>query len=123
MRYIRYLILAIIGIALVFLAMANRQFVTVRLFPGELVPELPGALQTYADLQISIPMFVVILGGIVVGLLIGFVWEYAREAAVRSEAAVKGREVRRLQRENKRLRVQKTENQGDEVLAILDEAR
>lgn len=115
-RYIRYAFLAVIGIVLITIALANRGFVTVGLVPeelGDVVPIRP---------EISLPMYLVIFASILAGFAVGYIWEWLREFRVRSEAAEKGREVRRLERENRKLRTQKTENQGDEVLAILDEA-
>lgn len=121
MRYIKYLCLAVIGIILTFVAVANREAVTLRLVPQELADY---AL-AYAGINpsITLPLYVVILGGVAVGLALGFFWEWMREMTIRSEAMQSGREVRRLERENKRLRAEKPENQGDDVLAILDEAR
>ena len=67
------------------------------------------------------PELVVVLGGVGVGLIIGFLWEWIREHKHRSEAAQKAREARRLDREVKRLKKQKHEGK-DEVLALLDDA-
>ena len=121
MRYLRYLFLAVLGIVLIVLAMANREVVTLRLVPEELADYA----NTYAGMNpsVDLPLYVVIFGGIVFGLALGFIWEWLREHAIRSDAAQKGREVRRLERENKRLKAERPENQGDDVLAILDEAR
>lgn len=116
MRYIRYLFLAVFGALLVAVSLANREFVTLKLVPEGIADNVP------LNPQIDLPLFVVIFGGILVGLAVGFIWEWLREHAVRSKAAESGREVRRLERENRKLRSEKTENQGDEVLAILDEA-
>ena len=70
---------------------------------------------------LSLPLFIVIVGGIVIGLLVGFVWEWMREHAVRAENANNAREVRRLTREIKRLKDEKNEGK-DEIFALLDEA-
>ena len=51
----------------------------------------------------------------------GFVWEWIREHDQRAEAARTAREMRRLEREVKRLKG--VQNEGkDEVLALLDKA-
>ena len=117
MRYIRYISIAIFSIALITVALANRQMVTVKVLPEEL------ATQFAMNPSVTMPLFLVILAGILVGLLVGFVWEWMREHQVRSEASRRAKEVRRLERENRRLRTEKPDNQGDEVLAILEEAR
>ena len=65
--------------------------------------------------------FVVIFGGVGVGLLVGFLWEWIREHRQRAEAAAQRREMDRMRREIKRLKADKHEGK-DDVLAILDEA-
>ena len=70
--------------------------------------------------QVSQPLFVVILGSILAGLLIGFIWEWIREYGERAEAARQAREMRRLEREVARLKGEKHKGK-DEVLALLDE--
>ncbi|WP_120500598.1 lipopolysaccharide assembly protein LapA domain-containing protein [Roseovarius sp. EL26] len=115
MRYIRYASIAIFAVALILVAMANRSMVTLKIFPDEL------AHLAALNPSFQLPLFVVILGGILLGLIIGFVWEWIREAKERSEAARQAREMQRLQAEVKRLKGVQSQNK-DEVLAILDEA-
>jgi uncharacterized integral membrane protein len=115
MRYIRYACIATFAVALIAVALANRAFVTVHLLPGEIV----GLFAVAPEIQL--PLFVVIFLSIIVGLLVGFVWEWFREHAVRAQNARNAREVRRLEREVKRLRGEKHEGK-DEVFALLDEA-
>ncbi len=71
--------------------------------------------------SVTLPLFVVVLGGIAAGLIIGFFWEWLREHKHRREAGQKSREVHVLKREVSRLRDEKHQGK-DEVLAILDEA-
>ena len=116
MRYIRYLCIAIFAIALISIALANRQTVTLKMLPDEIS-------QWFAvNPQAELPLFIVILGGIVAGLLVGFIWEWIREYGLRAEAAREAREKRRLEREVARLKAEKHQGK-DEVLAVLDEAR
>ncbi len=112
-RYLRYLVLAALGLGLLTVALANRDVVTVR----ALSPDL--AALTGFSWQIEMPMFLVIFGGIVAGLLIGFVWEWVREMKHRSTASVKTREVTRLERELAVLR-DSSSTPRDDVLALLD---
>ncbi|PRY25409.1 uncharacterized protein DUF1049 [Aliiruegeria haliotis] len=115
MRYIRYLFLAIIIAGLVVMAMANRQAVTLTVLPDEL------ANLAAWNFSLQLPLFVALLGGVAVGLLLGYVLEWIREAKHRSEVAKRQRQVKDLNREVSRLKTEKHAGK-DEVLAILDEA-
>lgn len=115
MRYIKYSLIAIFGIALISVAVANRGMVSLQLIPSEVAGWFS------MNPQIELPLFLIIFGSIVVGLLVGFVWEWVREHAQRAEASRQAREMRRLQREVTRLKGEKHEGK-DEVLALLDEA-
>jgi uncharacterized integral membrane protein len=115
MRYIRYLCIAIFAIALISVALANRGMVQLQLLPDEVAHWFAVAP------KVNLPLFLVILGSIVAGLLVGFVWEWIREYGERAEAARLAREMRRLEREVARLKGEKHKGK-DEVLALLDEA-
>lgn len=114
MRYIRYAFLAALAVCLITVALANRSFVTLKALPTELA-NLLGVSAT-----IDLPSFVVIFGGVIAGLLIGFLWEWLREAKIRSEASRAKKQVGKLEREVSRLRGEKHEGK-DEVLALLEE--
>jgi hypothetical protein len=96
-------------------ALANRSIVTLKVLPNELAGLFA------VNPSINLPLFVVIFGGIIVGVMVGFVWEWFREHSVRSEASKVGRNVRRLEREVARLRGD-AEGGQDDVLALLDKA-
>jgi uncharacterized integral membrane protein len=115
MRYIRYVCIAVFAIALIAVALANRSIVTLKVLPDEV------AGMFAVNPSINLPLFVVIFGGLVAGLLVGFVWEWFREHGVRSEANKAGRNVRKLEREVARLKGTDASG-GDDVLAILDKA-
>ena len=115
MKYIKYLFLAAIALALVLLALANRDPVTLTVLPHDL------AEWVNWNVSITLPLFIVLLGGIVAGLLIGFVWEWFREHKHRADASRKTAEVNRLQRELKKAKGPKGDG-GDDVLALLDKA-
>lgn len=115
MRYIRYAFLAILGITLISISLANREMVELKLMPDAL-SELAGF-----NFSTSLPLFLVVLGGVVAGLVIGFLWEWLREHKHRRDATTNKGEVRKLEREVKKLK--KKQNEGkDDVLALLDEA-
>lgn len=115
MRYVRYLCIAIFAVALVSVALANRAVVPLQVLPTE----LSGMFAVNPSVQL--PLFIIILGSILAGLLVGFVWEWIREFGDRAEAAKQAREMRRLQREIDRLKAEKHEGK-DDVLALLEKA-
>lgn len=114
MRYIKYLFLGTTAIVLIVVALANRGMVTLQLLPEGLAGLFGRSF------QVQLPLFVVIFGGIVVGLLIGFVWEWLREHKHRVAAVRKTREVGQLSREVSRLKDRP--DQRDDVLALLEDA-
>lgn len=115
MRYLRYAFLAVLGIILISVSLANLEPVELKLAPDALAELLA------FNFAISLPLFVVVLGSVVVGLVIGFMWEWLREHKHRRDASTKTGEVRKLEREVKKLKKKQSEGQ-DEVLALLDEA-
>lgn len=115
-RWLRYLFLAALGLGLLVVALANRGPVELRLLPRDL-----GTFMGL-DLAVRLPLFVVILAGIAAGLLIGFVWEWLREARHRAAASRTARAVAQLQREVSSLRDDNARPK-DEVLAILADKR
>jgi lipopolysaccharide assembly protein A len=113
-RYLRLVFLGLLGLALVAVAVANRDPVQVRLLPSDLA-ELTG-LTWAADL----PLFLVIFAAIIAGILVGFVWEWFREHGHRATASQKAREVARLERELAVMRDATSVPPKDEVLALLE---
>lgn len=112
-RVLRYLVLAVLAIVLVTIALANRDAVTVEV--------LPANIAAFAGQQwaITLPLYGVMFGGIIAGILIGFVWEWVREHKHRATASSRAKEVARLERELAVMRDTKPE-QKDDVLALLD---
>lgn len=113
-RYVRLIFLAVLGLGLLTVALANRASVEVRLLPGDLA-DLIGLAWA-----MNLPLFVVIFASIVIGVLIGFVWEWFREHGHRATAAQKAREVARLERELAVLKDATSVPPQDEVLALLE---
>jgi lipopolysaccharide assembly protein A len=110
MRTIKYILLALILAAIVLLAVANRGVVTLHL--------LPQGLDRVMARSIELPLFVVILGSIVVGMVLGYLLEWLREHKHRRRAAQKAQEAARLNREVAQLR-KDTGRPEDDVLALL----
>ncbi|MEH6361624.1 MAG: LapA family protein [Amylibacter sp.] len=113
MRFIKYLFLGAVALILIVVAVANRQPVELQLLPNDL-----DAFTPFSG-QITVPLFLVIFGGILAGLLIGFVWEYLREFKIRNNLSKTKKQVRHLEREVGKLR-EKTGEGKDEILALLE---
>lgn len=113
-RYLKLFLLALLGLSLLTVALANRAVVPVRLLPEDL------AALTGLTWSMELPLFLIILGGIIAGVLIGFVWEWVREHGHRATASQKSREVARLERELAVLKDATSVPPKDEVLALLD---
>ena len=116
MRYIRYAVLLVIALALIIVSFANRGIVELRLLPADLLP--PGA----TNWTLQIPLFLVILGAVVVGLVLGFIWEWLREHKHRSAAARNSRESAKLKRQMARMKEGEVQS-TDEVVALLDTSK
>ncbi len=114
MRFVRYLYLALVSVLLVFIALANRDLVVLRLVPKELEHFSP------IPVALPLPLFGVMLGGILIGLSLGIFREWVRERKIRATAARQARELRRLERELKQLKGAQHAGKND-VLALLDE--
>lgn len=110
MRVLKYLILAVIMVVLVVVALANRAPVTLNLLPTDMARVMP--------LSVQVPLFVVGLGGVVVGMLIGYLFEWRREHKHRRRASEKTKEAKRLNAEMDRLR-KTTGKHEDDVLTLL----
>ena len=112
-RYLRYLTLAAVGLALLIVALANRTPVLLKAMPDDFAAFLG------LTWQMELPVFVVLFGGIVIGVLVGFLWEWAREHKHRATASTKTRDVSRLESELATMR-DATSVPQDDVLALLD---
>lgn len=111
MRIIKLVLLAAILVALVVLAIANRDPVSLHLLPDGMDNVLPGA-------STELPLFVVILLSALAGVLISYLFEWLREHKHRRAAVEKTREAARLKRDMQRLR-KDANRPEDEVLALV----
>ena len=110
MRTLKLILLGLILLGIVLLALANREPVTLHLLPEGMARLMPASVR--------LPLFVVSLLSIVVGMVIGYLFEWLREHKHRRRASAKAREAAQLNREVDRLRKQ-TGKGEDDVLALL----
>lgn len=115
LRLIKLLFLALVLLALVFLFFANNDPVTLNL--------MPDAMATAMSMQneLTLPLFVVVTGALVIGIVVGFVLEWLREHRFRAEAKTQRREANRLGQEVAAMKGRSGDTQ-DDVLAILEDA-
>lgn len=111
MRLIKLLVLALIAIALIVVSLANRDAMSIKLLPDEMA-SLVGL-----NYETTLPTFVILLGAMLVGVFLGFVWEWIREHKHRAAVDSERREREKLERVIERT---KPAGSGDDVLAILD---
>ena len=116
MRVLRMLFVAVLAVALLTVALANRQMVSVSLFPGQFGQFLGGTWSA------NMPLFLVILLSLLIGMVLGLIWEWLRESHLRQESNRRAFELQKLEREVGGLRVTHSAPR-DEVLAILDAPR
>ena len=113
LRFVKYLVLLVLAAGIVVLSLANRGPMTLKLLPDDLAAFV-GYNQT-----IELPVFLVILIGVGVGLLIGFIWEWLREYRHRAEAARARAEAKQL-----RAKIERDggagKREGDDVLSLLE---
>lgn len=117
LRYLRYALIAVLVLVLLTIALANRTVVPVRFLPEDV-----GALFG-VTWQMELPLFLVILGGVVMGVVIGFTWEWLREHKHRKAASQRKREVARLERELAVMKDSSSVPPGDEVLALIEKRK
>ena len=116
LRILRYALIAVLLIVLLTVALANRAVVPVRLLPEDV-----GALLGL-NWQMDMPLFLVLFGGVVAGVVIGFTWEWLREHKHRRTASQRGKQVARLERELAVMR-DSTSLPKDDVLALSEKPR
>ncbi|MCW1918435.1 LapA family protein [Rhodobacter sp. KR11] len=116
MRILRYLVLGALLLAFLTVALANRGPVGITLLPEDL------AMLLGWQARAEVPVFVVLGFGAVMGIVIGFVWEWLREHKHRKVARVQTRAVTKLERELAAMKDQ-TSLPQDDVLALLQKPR
>ncbi len=117
MRYVKYILAAIILLILVTVGLANRQVVSLTILP-EGLEQFIGLNALVGPIQIQ--LYLVVFASLAIGLAFGFFWEWVREFKLRKEAS-KGRQSNAsLEAEVKKMKAR--ENAGkDEVLVLLED--
>ncbi len=115
LRFVKLLFLALVLLALVFLFFANNDPVTLNFMPDVLANALG------LPNELTLPLFLVVSGALLIGIVVGFVLEWLREHRFRAEAKVQRREANRLNQEVAAMKGRRGDSQ-DDVLAILDDA-
>lgn len=115
LRLIKLLFLALVLVALVFLFFANNDPVTLNLMPDVMANAM--GMQN----ELTLPLFVVVTGALLIGIVVGFVLEWLREHRFRAEAKTQRRKASELEREVVAVKGGKRDSQ-DDVLAILEDA-
>lgn len=115
-RLVQLLILLPIGIVLVSLAVANRHSVILALDPFS--PQKP-------VLEISIPLYVVIFGALIIGIFVGGFMAWLKQGRHRRTAREQRREAKKWRQEADRQqkRVEKMVEQPDAEMAVLPAAQ
>ena len=114
LRYFKYLVLLILALGILTLSLANRELMTLTLFPEDL------AAFVGFNHSIDLPIFLVILLGVAAGLLIGFIWEWLREYRYRSDAARARAEAKQLKERLAREAKPEARKGGEDVLALIE---
>ena len=112
-RTLRYILLVVVAVVLLVVALANRAPVTVKFLPDNFAGLLG------MQWQIEVPAFLLLFMGAVLGIVLGFTWEWLREHKHRRVARVLTKAVSKLERELAAMKDQ-TSLPTDDVLALLD---
>lgn len=115
LRIIKIAFLCLVALALVLLLFSNNEMITVRFLPDNLAEVLQVQNAYTVPLNLFVPAILVL------GIVVGFVWEWLREYRYRSEARVQRREATRLSNEVAQMKGTSGDNQND-ILAIVDNA-
>lgn len=95
LRVLKLLLFVPVAIAIVLLAVANRQAVTLILDPFRRGPEA---------ISVTLPLFVIVLGALMVGVVLGYVAAWIAQGKHRRSARELRRECEKLNTERAELR-------------------
>ncbi|MEN8709007.1 MAG: LapA family protein [Paracoccaceae bacterium] len=113
MRYLKYALLALVTIAILVVSLANRDVVTLVLFPNGLAGPIG------FNLSVNLPLFIVIFISVAAGLILGIILEWVREYRFRAEGARSKKELRRAHKE---LKSDTPKDPAREILDLVEKA-
>lgn len=113
MRILRVVLVVALALLLIVAALANRSPVLVRLLPGNVDSYVNGSW------AVTMPLFLLVFIVFALGIVVGLLSEWLREAAIRDQNARRARDIAQLEREVGGLRTRNAQPR-DDVLAILD---
>lgn len=116
MRFIRLVFVILLAIVLIGIALANREMVSLSVLPANLGAYLG------VDWVLTMPLFLLVFGAMLVGMVLGLIWEWLRESHLRAESKRRAFEISKLEREVGQIR-QQHRAPKDDVLAILDNGK
>lgn len=110
MSYFRNAAYAILGVFILLIALNNQQQVEF-----VLIPEFIPGLSRWA---LNVPLFIVTLGALLIGIVVGYVLEYIREAQIRMNASRTHKALKKTSSELDALK-KETGKHDDDVLALI----
>ena len=116
LRLMKILFLCVVAAALVLLFFANNEPVTLHLLPDGIAEAL--GLQN----EYTTSLFFVVVAALILGIVVGFVWEWLREYRYRSEAKTQKRKANQLSQEVAQMKGRTSDSQDDDILALVDDA-
>lgn len=116
MRFIRLVFVVLLAVALIGIALANREVVSLNVLPANLGAYLG------IDWVLTMPLFLLVFLAMLAGMVLGLIWEWLRESHLRAESKRRAHEISKLEREVGQIR-QQHRAPKDDVLAILDNGK
>ena len=117
LRILNLVILGLLFVVLLGLAFANRTLVVLEAMPPSLAQWIG------VDWTVQMPLFLVVLMAVLLGIVIGLVWEWVRESGQRAEATRLGQELKRTEERLAETRRDLPAGQKtrDDILALLND--
>ena len=104
-KFLKFIVIGVIGLALVVLGVANVRPVTLSLLPEQ----VDGGAYSIDGVPLSLVVFL----AVVLGVVIGEIFEYFREHKHRRQVRDRGAEIEKLRAENARLKAKLADPKED----------
>lgn len=117
MRVIKLFLLFVIAIVLAVMSFANNQTITLNLVP----PYFDDFMGVNGMVNgIELPLYVVIFGGVMAGLVLGYIFEWLREHKHRKEAGMGRQSKAELEAQLRKMKAEANAGR-DELLVLVEE--